>query len=121
MERKMYELTERQIEKARRAHFEMPSDDEIKARWAKRHGGKVSGWGMLKRDLALAQLKGDIEYQRGLWQGRVDKARGVPYSEERNENSFNLGYYIGYTEYESNRCGWDQATRDEFDEKYLSD
>lgn len=55
----------------------------------------------------------------GLWQGRVDAARGLDYSEERSENTFNLGYYRGYTEYESNRRGWDAATRQAFDSKYV--
>lgn len=60
-----------------------------------------------------------VEYQQGLGQGRVDKANGLIYSEERNENAYNLGYYRGYTEYESNRRGWDSKTKSAFDEKYL--
>lgn len=99
----------------------MPPDDEIKAMWAKSHGGKTSGWGMKKRDLKLSLMTASYEYQLGIWQGRVDAARGLPYSEERNENTYNLGYHRGYTEYESNRRGWDAGTRAQFDEQYLSD
>jgi len=120
MERKIYELTEKQIAKAIAVRFELPSDEEIKTRWSKQHHGKTTGWGMMKRDLANAQLKGDTEYQRGIWQGRVDKARELDYSEERNEKSYNLGYYRGYTDYESNRNGWDQPTRDQFDQNYAN-
>jgi hypothetical protein len=98
----------------------MPTDDEFKTRWAKKHGGKTRGWGLLKRDYVLGGMTTTREYQMGLWQGRVDKARGLEYSEERNENTYNLGYYRGYDEYESNRRGWDSATRQRFDEKYIN-
>jgi hypothetical protein len=122
MERKMYEPTKGNEKKwARFADIEMPSDDEFKARWANRHGGKTRGWGMAKRDFVLSQMTQTREYQMGLWQGRVDKARGLEYSEDRNENTYNLGYYRGYTEYESNRRGWDRETRRRFDEKYIEE
>jgi len=97
----------------------MPSDDEFKAAWAKSHGGKVRGWGLAKRDWILHNMTKCRDYQMGLWQGRVDCARGLDYAEERNDNAYNLGYYRGYSEYESNRRGWDQATRDRFDAKYV--
>ena len=128
MERKMYEPTkslERKIARwdAQRAASGgncMPTDEEFKARWAKRHGGKTRGWGMAKRDYILSGMTTTREYQIGIWQGRVDKARGLEYSEERNENVYNLGYYRGYTQYESDRRGWDRATRERFDEKYIN-
>jgi hypothetical protein len=118
MERKMYQLTEQQLRKCR--SVSLPSDDEIKAAFARRHHGVTRGWGMLKRDMILSNLKFDAEYQRGLWQGRVDKANGLSYSEERNDNHYNLGYYRGYTEYESDRRGWNSETREWFDSKYLN-
>lgn len=122
MDRKMYEPTENQERKwAKFANAEMPSDDEFKTLWAKSHGGKTSGWGMMKRDFVLSQMTQSREYQMGLWQGRVDAARNIEYAEERNENTYNLGYYRGYTGYQSNRRGWDRATRESFDAKYLSD
>lgn len=119
--RVMYQPTEKQAEKwARLAAVPMPSDDEIKARWTKAHHGKSAGWGMLKRDLSIQSLRNTAEYQTGIWQGRVDAARGLPYSEERNDSSYNLGYHDGYANYESNRRGWDAATRAAFDAKYIN-
>jgi hypothetical protein len=38
------------------------------------------------------------EYSQGCWQGKLDRASGLEYSEERNENVYNLGYYRGYNE-----------------------
>lgn len=119
MERRMYQLTEKQLRDADRYTGHMPTDDEIKARWAKSHHGKTTGWGMLKRNIALSNLTCSAEYVRGLWQGRVDKANGLDYSEQRNDNAYNLGYHRGYTEYESNRGGWDKATRERFDAQYV--
>jgi len=121
MNRKMYEPTQGNLKKwARFEQVEMPTDEEFKRQWAKSHGGKTRGWGLAKRDWILSNMKQSREYQMGLWQGRVDKARGLDYSEERNENTYNLGYHRGYTEYESNRRGWDRDTRTRFDEKYLN-
>ena len=122
MTRKMYEPTKNQERKW--AKFSdvsegMPTDEEFKTRWAKCHHGKTAGWGMGKRDWILSNMTQTREYQMGIWQGRVDRARGLDYSEERNENTYNLGYHRGYTEYESNRRGWDRATRQRFDEKYV--
>lgn len=124
MERKMFEPTEKQT--ARWAMLdgqvaEMPSDDHFKTIWAKSHHGKESGWGMGKRDYMLRVMTQTSAYQTGIWQGRVDKARGLPYSEERNENTYNLGYYRGYTGYESDRNGWDRATRERFEASYLTE
>jgi len=119
MDRKMYEPTKGNEKKwARYAIAEMPTDEEFKARWAKSHHGKERGWGMGKRNWILSNMTQSREYQMGIWQGRVDRARGLEYSEERNENTYNLGYHRGYTDYESNRRGWDSATRQRFDEQY---
>jgi len=122
MDRKMYEPTENQERKwATFTTPHMPTDDEFKTIWKKAHHGKESGWGIQKKNWILSQMTQSREYQMGIWQGRVDAARGLDYSEERNENTYNLGYHRGYTEYASNRRGWDSATRARFDEKYLTD
>ena len=122
MNRKMYEPTENQERKwAKVEALTMPTDDEFKAIWKKSHHGKVTGWGIQKKNWILSNMTKTREYQMGLWQGRVDAARGLDYSEERNENTYNLGYFRGYTEYESNRRGWDKDTRARFDAKYLAD
>lgn len=124
MDRKMYEPTanqEKNWDREAERVGEMPTDEWFKNRWAKDHHGKVTGWGMGKRNWILSNMKRTREYQMGIWQGRVDAARGLEYSEERSENTYNLGYHRGYTEYESNRRGWDRATRERFDEKYVNE
>jgi len=132
MERKMYQMTEKQAARfantptqeqidVRVAEIRSGvSDEQFKADWKRRHHGKVTGWGMEKAQTIINLLQGTIEYQRGIWQGRVDKARGLDYTEERLEKSYNLGYYRGYNEYESNRRGWQQWQRDEFDSLYIT-
>ena len=121
MNRKMYEPTKNQKRKwAGFSSIEMPTDKQFQERWAKAHHGKVNGWGMGKRDFVLSSMTQTREYQMGIWQGRVDAARGLDYSEERNENTYNLGYYRGYTNYESDRRGWDRNTRQRFEEKYIN-
>jgi hypothetical protein len=97
--------------------IEIPSDDHFKARSKKEH----KPWGILKKNFVLSQMTKTREYQLGIWQGRADKAAGLPYSEERNENTYNLGYYRGYTNYESDRRGWDAATRQRFAEQYAEE
>lgn len=119
MERKLFELTDQQRRKCGPAP-EIPSDEEFQVRWAKTHRGQIRGWGMGKRDWMLRALRMTEEYQSGLWQGRADRARGVEYSEERSDRAHNLGYHTGYTGYESDRRGWDAATRQRFDEEYLN-
>jgi len=117
MERKLYSLTEKQIAKCAGSQpVQMPSDEDFKARGKKER----KPWGILKRDWAKTHLFTTVEYQQGLWQGRVDRANGLDYSDERPGSAYNLGYYIGWTNYESNRRGWDAATREWFDATYLN-
>ncbi len=118
MERKIFEPTEKQIEKWSRFNPTMPSDEEFKARGKKEH----KPWGIIKRNHILTNMTMSAEYQRGLWQGRVDKARGLEYSEERNENTYNLGYYRGYTDYvPGSRNGWDDGTYNWFNQTYVQE
>lgn len=122
-----YELSFNDLKKIeQRKNFVMPSDEEIKAIWTKAHHGKLAGWGMQKRAYVLESLKGNAEYMLGLGQGRVDAANGETYATKKetdemapHANAFNLGYYRGYVDYESNRSGWDKPTRDAFDAKYF--
>ncbi len=122
MERKIYQPTEKQLKKwpqpGQTSGISM-TDEEIKAAWKKSHGGKVAGWGMKKRDMVLTNMTGSYEYQLGIWQGRVDRANGLDYSEERNESAYNLGYYRGYDRYESDCGGWDKEVYRQFIEKYV--
>lgn len=124
MERIIYEPTKKQTESWAIADGKvrpMPTDDEFKAMWKKAHHGKVTGWGMGKSNWIVSEMKNTSDYQRGIWQGRVDCAQGLPYSEERNEKTYNLGYYRGYTEFENRRTGgWDRAQAAAFEEKYCT-
>jgi hypothetical protein len=123
MTRVMYQPTEKQLKKWPAPNGDkpvaIPSDEVIKAEWKKSHNGKLAGWGIGKRDRILSNMTATYEYQLGIWQGRVDAARGLEYSEERNENTYNLGYYRGYTNFDSDWCGWDKATRQRFTEQYV--
>jgi len=119
-ERKIFEPTEKQELKWNNEPPVMPSDDEFKATWKKSHGGKVTGWGLGKRQWVVSSWGMTRDYQVGMWQGRVDKANGLNYSDERLSAGYNIGYNLGYTEYESNHKGWDTATRTNFDEKWVN-
>jgi len=117
--RKLFKPTEKQCTKWTFVGREMPSDEDFKAAWAKKHGGKTKGWGIAKRDWAKTNLAASQDYQVGMWQGRVDAANKLPYSEERKTTSYNYGYHIGYTEYPEFRRGIDKKTAEEFDNKYV--
>lgn len=116
--RKRYQPTPKQLEKwalGEQRLVEMPTDEWFKERWKKDHHGKVTGWGMGKRDYIVSQMRNTRAYQTGLWQGRLDKARGVTYAEERNENTYNLGYYRGHTDWDvGSQNGMDKVTHDRF-------
>jgi hypothetical protein len=119
--RVMYEPNEKQ--KKRWAEFKndppkIPSDDEFKEKWKQSHHGKEIGWGMEKQKYMLAILRQHPNYELGIGQGRVDAHRGLDYAEERDQKTYNLGYHLGFTEYQSNRNGWDDETKKKFDEKY---
>jgi hypothetical protein len=111
VDRKLYELTPNDELKCHPGT--MPTDEEFGK-------GRIKSWGMKKRDWCLSNLKFNREYVRGLWQGRVDVARGLDYSEERTESAYNLGYYRGFTSYWSDRNGWDAGTRERFDAQYAN-
>lgn len=118
-ERIMFVPTEKQEERWVFTEKEMPSDDEFKTTWAKKHGGKTKGWGIAKRDWAKTNLATSRDYQVGMWQGRVDAANKTEYHEERKTASYNYGYHIGYTEYDGFRRGIDKKTAEGFDNKYM--
>jgi len=119
MERKIYQPTKNQERKWNAfTQVEMPSDDEFKARWKKAHHGKEAGWGMGKRQWIISNMTCTRDYQMGIWQGRADKAAELEYSEERSESAYNLGYYRGYTDLDSDIKGWDSATKERFFNTY---
>ena len=118
----MYEPTPKQIENWSKLNVVIPTipdDEEFKERWKKQHHGKVAGWGMGKRDWIVSEMRNTPQYQLGIWQGRVDAAQGLDYSEERNDSPYNLGYYRGYNEYkERGTGGWNNDQAKLFVEEY---
>lgn len=101
MDRKIYQPTEKQEEKWNAlTTVAMPTDDEFKATWKRQHHGKISGWGMGKRNWIVGNMKNCREYQLGLWQARLDIVAGLDYQNEaitdENANAYNLGYYRGF-------------------------
>lgn len=97
-ERKIYQLTERDMKKA-------ISEEEVEVFKAQRLAEidaekKKLGkrYGLKKRDISASFVRIGTEYARGLGQGRLDKLACLPYTEERDNKNFNLGYYTGYTE-----------------------
>jgi len=102
MDRKMYQLTAKDQRKCRKenrwAIEELAQIEADHAKLGKRYG-------LRKRDASRRLLKGNPEYIRGLWQARIDAARGLGYSEERLESAYNMGYHAGYTNYASNLHG----------------
>ena len=117
MSRMIYEPTAKQLAKfAAHKTPAIPTDEEFKADAKKR---RIKNWGKLKRDWITQTMRDDPQFIIGIWQGRVDAARGLNYSEERSESAYNLGYYRGFTNYESDRKGMDIQARADFDAKYL--
>jgi len=102
MNRKMYKMTTKDLNKCQRelryGTAEMERVEANKSKLGRKYG-------LRKRDAARRLLKGSPEYVRGLWQGRIDAARGLNYSEERLESAYNMGYHTGYINYASNIHG----------------
>jgi hypothetical protein len=125
MERK-YQPTEKQLVKWKALKpAEMPTDEEFKVQWKRQHGGKLTGWGMAKRDWVIQHsddhLTCTVEYNIGLWQGRVDAAAGLPQAETPNYHTspYEYGYYRGYTSFGSFWNGYDRNAKVDFETKYI--
>lgn len=122
MERIIYEPTERQLSNwnfAGNRAPTLPTDEQFKMMAKKSR----KPWGLMKRDWIVSNMKSCREYQLGLWQGRVDSATGWGYDKsvdvDANVNSYNLGYYRGYNEYEGRGTGgWDMTQAAWFKAKY---
>lgn len=122
---KKFQPTEKQLAKWEAlTPATIPTDDEFKTRWMKAHHGKVTGWGMGKRDWvanhADDHLTCTVDYNLGLWQGRIDAMNGEPSADtsEYHTNPYHNGYYYGYESFQSFWKGFDQAARAEFEAKY---
>lgn len=58
-----------------------------------------------KRELARQQLMSSPEYRLGLGQGKLDRIRGVSYTEARTTSAYNMGYHEGWND---NPSHWKQ-------------
>jgi hypothetical protein len=126
MTRKQFTPTEKQLAKWNSLTAPvMPSDEEFKAMWKKAHHGKEAGWGLGKRDwVALHEndnLTYTVEYNLGLWQGRVDAANGLEPMDttEYHTNPYHYGYYAGYNGFASFWKGYDKNARASFEAEYV--
>ena len=109
MERKLYQPTEKQLRLPANGDITVPSDEELKAIAKKSR----KPWGLVKRDFVANNMKRTRDYAIGLWQGRVDAARGCEYTEERLSEAYNYGYHEGYTMYKATgQSGWDSVARE---------
>ncbi len=102
MTRKIYTLTEKDLKKA--AQFASAATNR-KDRVEANPSGYKKVQAAKRRAASMDALKGDTEYHRGIGQARVDRANGLEYSEERNDSAYNLGYYRGWTNYETDIKG----------------
>ena len=102
MTRKLYTLTQKDLAKAAKlAGFAADRKERTEAN----PSGHKKVQAAKRRAASEDALKGDPEYHRGIWQARIDRANGLTYSEERNDSAYNLGYYRGWTNYETDLKG----------------
>lgn len=100
MERKIYVLTPRDIERAT-----IRTEAEYKEKLAEFDQNKESmgkRFGMKKRDYAVSLLRCTVAYVEGKGQGALDLAHQLTYQADTNstnsfQNAYNLGYHNGYT------------------------
>jgi hypothetical protein len=100
-ERPAYEVTERERERAgQNADYSREKLARIDERRAalpatatRRMKTKLS---LTKMRAACTALHGSVEWFRGRGQGIIDALVGLPYSDERFSNAYNLGYHDGY-------------------------
>ena len=127
MGRKIFEPTEKQLTNwAKLKPVVMPSDDEFKFLWKKSNYGRETGWG--KGKLHWIEIhKNDhltctVEYNLGLWQGRVDAANHLEAQPSPNNRTdpFDFGYFTGFNSFESFWDGCDPNARDSFLQKYVN-
>jgi len=125
MDRKQYQPTEKQLQKwGTLKSSEMPSDDEFKAAWKHSHHNVERGWGMGKRDWVVNHandhLIWTIEYNIGLWQGRIDALQGLEPIEtpDYHNDPYQYGYFHGFNGFESFWHGYDAQARAKLIEQY---
>jgi hypothetical protein len=121
MDRKLYQPTAKQI--AKWTAFlapEIPSDDDFKAAWAKRHPNDITGWNVGKRNWIIRTLSSSFDYQMGLWQARVDFIRGLGYQGKAEDTAYSLGYSRGWNNGEPFK-GIDSSTVNRLNAEYGHD
>jgi len=128
MERKQYQPTEKQLAKWNALKpAAMPTDDEFKAAWKRGHHNVERGWGMDKRDWVANHsddnLTCTVEYNLGLWQGRIDALLGLDPIEitDYNNDPYQYGYFRGFNGFESFWKGYDFQARERLASQYKGD
>ncbi len=107
--KKIYQITENDQKKAEK------NQRQAEGRLVEIERNKISlgkKYSLQKRNATAAILKGNIEYLRGQGQGRLDQLMELAYTDERVNESYNMGYHDGYT---ANRNGWLADLRDKND------
>jgi len=92
--RKIYQITEndqKKVEKNQKTATGKLTEIE------KNRSSLGKKYGLQKRNATASALKGNIEYLIGQGQGRLDQLAGLPYSEDRLDAAYNMGYHDGYT------------------------
>lgn len=102
--RQVYEITEKDTKKAERNR----EAAEARLAYIEQNAAKLRRqrkYGLMKAEATRQLLKGDLEYLRGLWQGRIDAAHELSYTDDRPNSAFNMGYHEGYVNYQRDCCG----------------
>jgi hypothetical protein len=99
MERRIYELTQRDWKNAEKkaamrekALADIESHKDDRTYWKRRQ----TTFGLAKREAAALALQGDIEWHKGRGQGILDQLQGLSYTVERRSPAYNAGYHAGY-------------------------
>jgi hypothetical protein len=99
MERRIYQITDRDLRKAaetrrlrERGLAEIESHRADPGYFRRRH----TTYGLAKRDSGRLLNAGDPDYYEGRGQGLIDQMLGLPYTDERRTSAYNQGYHAGY-------------------------
>lgn len=99
MDRKLYELTERDLANAakkmairERVMGELESHRDEPRYWKARR----TTYRLAKREAAALLLQGQPDWHEGRGQGLLDQIAGLGYTSERCSPAYNAGYYEGY-------------------------
>jgi len=96
MERKIYQMTEKQIEKYQPFNHDYYEQSLAAFDVNKEKLGKK--FGLKKRDYASTMIRQSREYAQGMWQARLDRFMNVNYIDDKSNKYYSLGYYTAWNE-----------------------